>query len=110
MPKGIRSSTSIGPCDDTPQALPVISSPPIRFPPNTVRMPLSGRTQRIVLIAQRIDFGQGSSRTVSTMMSASRAGVASPAFSTTANQNTPLPVSRCSHCSSLSRPLALRNP
>ena len=59
-------------------------------------MDCSGRTQLMVPLPQFIDFGQGSAFIAASMMAGSTSAVGPPFLVTTANQNSPLPVSRFS--------------
>jgi hypothetical protein len=77
--------------------MPSISSGTTSAPASSDRrqmMEWSGRTQRKEPTPQRIDFGQGKSRTVRSSTSATISAAFRPGFSTTANQTSPLPVSR----------------
>src|SRR3546814_7931569 len=74
----------------------------------TQRMECSGRTQRRALLPQRIDVCHGRAASASGRIASSTAVVAVPFFSTTANQNSPLPVSRFSQRSSEASPAERR--
>jgi hypothetical protein len=59
-------------------------------------MDCSGRTQVMVPLPHFIDLGQGSAFMAVSMMPGSASAVGPPFLAITANQNSPLPVSRFS--------------
>jgi hypothetical protein len=64
--------------------------------PAGATMDCSGRTHVMVPLPHFIDLGQGSAFIAAWMMPGNESAVGPPFFLTTANQNSPLPVSRFS--------------
>jgi hypothetical protein len=100
------------PAVQSPARMPSISSPTTSAPASSdsrQTIEWSGRTQRKDPDPQRIDLGQGKSRTTRSSTSATISPAFRPGFSTVANQTSPLPVSRASSRSRVS-PVARRKP
>jgi hypothetical protein len=96
----------------SPAAMPSISKGTTSAPDSVVRMQrieCSGRTQRSDPAPQRIDFGQGKSRTTAGTTPATISAAGRPGFSIRANQKAPFFSSRASSCSFV-RPVARRKP
>ena len=91
-------------------APPGATSPASTLPSNSATMDCSGRTQVMVPLPHFIDLGQGSAFMAASMMPGSASAVGPPFLAITANQNSPLPVSRFSAWSSEERPVAFRKP
>ena len=73
------------------------------------RIECSGRTQRRVPEPQRIDFGQGKSRTIASTVSATISAAGRPGLVVTAKKTRALPASRSSSWSRV-RPVERRKP
>src|ERR1700716_944086 len=85
-------------------------SPASTLPSNSATIDCSGRTQVMVPLPHFIDLGQGSAFIAASMMPGRDSAVGPPFFFSTANQNSPLPVSRFSAWSSEARPAPFRKP